>query len=1154
MNQKEYGLCFEKEEKDKNSMSVWRLEDCPAYADTYIEWCFEKRCKEYRNGVHILTEWRDHKKQLVSYLEASVFDFQHYSRHDESHAVSILESIEMILGKERVDRLSIGDLWLLLECAYSHDMGMSLSYDELIYLWEENEEFKEYVQSLVAEGKEEAVAFYKVTDNLLKGKERFSDLEHYLDRNQSLEDDMKNVQESWPVHMERGIQMIVAEFIRKKHPKRLMETIEKLDEKKNPEIPIRLYKVMVEACSLHGEEFEQIFHKLPYCEKGFGNSRIHPQFAATMLRIGDLLDMDNNRFNVRAVEHYGELPAMSMIHLKKHKAITHLAIKTDGIEVEAKSPEVAVCVIVNQWFQMLDIEVQKLICVWNRIVPAELRGCLLTTCKCQIYLETECGCKEFDTRTDSEFQVDKSKMIKLLMGTNIYNCSIDFIREYLQNALDASKMRLWIDIKSGKLHYSDNIRWRENPKELIPFDIGASIYDQYAIEIYVSLDERAHLVTLEIRDKGIGIEKECVNVISKIGLGWRGRKKYQEEFSKMPKWLQPTGGFGIGLQSAFMASDKVEIITRGLKENEGRKIILENPKGKGSITEEVLREAEEGTTVKVVFDYFELIKAHDVADKNLVDDYQKEPYMLEKDTMREQIEKGLLSRAGMESYVIAFLDNYISRYFAGTMIPFKIISQEGRKTIYRKIANKEFPEIRIERSASKEREYEYTAGNKIKIYSKEIFLNGKKFYLFYIPSNGLKAIYIWNSHDCIFSKIEYQKNGPKCICFKNARVNREKMINESYMKFYSIFIDYEGFYAEKILKVHREEFNPEFQYQLSVYELFEVYFQFLKFLNGIDYVGERFDKDLFDLCPQLVQLVYFKIPLDALRKKEIENRAKVLVLGEGEKYTEFQKQLKNWEEIETDIYRMLSGPKKGVAFVKIPKTDEKESALREDNNILFSSAEVENWIKFQQTKALENVSTAEKTDTKKEQLLKELREKGYVIADEDAVRLLLDYSGVEKTYFRFKNEWDADIYAKLEMREPRKLLSEKEFYKKSCEVELSGIRVFEQEHVNRYLLLTVRTVPFLNREDTGTGYLISPIDRGIAQEMEISKVHTNPEVVVEKISYKEFRKGVIGNAYFQVLIDWVYENQMQEGKYTKNEIREEYEKYIRDIYDWKREE
>lgn len=51
-----------------------------------------------------------------------------------------------------------------------------------------------------------------------------------------------------------------------------------------------------------------------------------------------------------------------------------------------------------------------------------------------------------------------------------------------------------------------------------------------------------------------------------IGTGWSGRKKYFEEIGRMPTWMQPTGSFGIGIQSGFMMTDKIRIVTRGMNE------------------------------------------------------------------------------------------------------------------------------------------------------------------------------------------------------------------------------------------------------------------------------------------------------------------------------------------------------------------------------------------------------------------------------------------------------------------------------------------------------------------------------------------------------------------------------------------------------------
>ena len=100
-------------------MNSWRAEKSymRSPADSYIERRFECRCEELAEGNDILTEWRERKRQYISWTSTIAYDFQHFSRHDNSHSVNILEVIEMLLGKERIDKLSAGDLWLLLECA-----------------------------------------------------------------------------------------------------------------------------------------------------------------------------------------------------------------------------------------------------------------------------------------------------------------------------------------------------------------------------------------------------------------------------------------------------------------------------------------------------------------------------------------------------------------------------------------------------------------------------------------------------------------------------------------------------------------------------------------------------------------------------------------------------------------------------------------------------------------------------------------------------------------------------------------------------------------------------------------------------------------------------------------------------------------------------
>lgn len=55
-------------------------------------------------------------------------------------------------------------------------------------------------------------------------------------------------------------------------------------------------------------------------------------------------------------------------------------------------------------------------------------------------------------------------------------------------------------------------------------------------------------VWVKIRDYGTGIGEADIEQIADVGSSYEQRK---DEIQRMPKWLQPTGTFGIGLQSAF---------------------------------------------------------------------------------------------------------------------------------------------------------------------------------------------------------------------------------------------------------------------------------------------------------------------------------------------------------------------------------------------------------------------------------------------------------------------------------------------------------------------------------------------------------------------------------------------------------------------------
>ena len=59
--------------------------------------------------------------------------------------------------------------------------------------------------------------------------------------------------------------------------------------------------------------------KLPAEDDGYVGDYAHPRFVSVLLQLGDLLDMDNDRFHPLIRECIGALPEMSERHFEKHQ-------------------------------------------------------------------------------------------------------------------------------------------------------------------------------------------------------------------------------------------------------------------------------------------------------------------------------------------------------------------------------------------------------------------------------------------------------------------------------------------------------------------------------------------------------------------------------------------------------------------------------------------------------------------------------------------------------------------------------------------------------------------------------------------------------------------------------------------------------------------
>ncbi|KAA6330676.1 hypothetical protein EZS27_020649, partial [termite gut metagenome] len=79
-----------------------------------------------------------------------------------------------------------------------------------------------------------------------------------------------------------------------------------------------------------------------------------------------------------------------------------------------------------------------------------------------------------------------------------------------------------------------------------------------------------------IEDKGIGLSSDDLSYLMKTGSSSKNRNK-QNIIDNMPYWLRPSGTFGIGFQSIFMLTDRVEIETKSFFNEEFQIIELNDP-------------------------------------------------------------------------------------------------------------------------------------------------------------------------------------------------------------------------------------------------------------------------------------------------------------------------------------------------------------------------------------------------------------------------------------------------------------------------------------------------------------------------------------------------------------------------------------------------
>lgn len=215
---------------------------------------------------------------------------------------------------------------------------------------------------------------------------------------------------------------------------------------------------------------------------------------------------------------------------------------------------------------------------------------------------------------DSKIHIDTAKAVKIFEGGNIYRGKWTFIRELIQNAVDASLIQLCDDSKyvKGISGSQDSLTTEEilslikNRQIIVEnYDISGRVYvvDNEKQQSDEPDEESARflekIVIFELEDNGTGIADSEIDSI----IGLKGKsEELRCKIASNPMFFRPSGVFGLGIQSVFQVASKIEFITKTTDEK-CKIITITDPSKSGIVFVEDYNEVKRrGTVVRVTMD------------------------------------------------------------------------------------------------------------------------------------------------------------------------------------------------------------------------------------------------------------------------------------------------------------------------------------------------------------------------------------------------------------------------------------------------------------------------------------------------------------------------------------------------------------------------
>ncbi|MFF8877240.1 HD domain-containing protein [Streptomyces flaveolus] len=484
------------------------------------------------DGINLISVRRDVAELLQVIGSGEIFD--EYTKHDITHIDAMLDMLDWVIPQKTRDAMTPADWLLAVLSIYFHDLGMAVTKEE--YESRDVTQFQQFKKE-----------FLLTEDDY--GRDYRERMKELARRNVDVE------------------KFLYQEFVRHYHALRVKNWIsgnrtrEFGDSTKvQDEVEAILgglspafRKDLALVCESHHlndlDNLEKYHPSRPYGTKSSETANV--QYAALLLRTVDLLHVTSDRTPSMTFRVIDPRDPVSQREWAKQRAVASVRPRPQRKEKEKE--DLAGVIEVHALFT----EGEGYFGLISYLRFAEEQLALshkwATQASDEFPSEYEFPWSVIDTTNvraegflskQFKFSIDQAKILDLLTGHTLYNDSDVVLREILQNSIDA------VRLQHAKRAHEEGTVW-------IKWDPESRI--------------------LEVGDNGTGMTQEIIE----NNLLRAGSSRYQDPgFKRDHPKFNAISRFGIGVMSAFMVADHVEITTSHPDEAQARHLTLRSVHGK----------------------------------------------------------------------------------------------------------------------------------------------------------------------------------------------------------------------------------------------------------------------------------------------------------------------------------------------------------------------------------------------------------------------------------------------------------------------------------------------------------------------------------------------------------------------------------------------